>query len=101
MTDRTSVALPDPLADDLKSHKREDQTWPAFVREDVLSALEGETDTVNADDLAARIVDQLGADVGGAQVDDSEIARAVARELDYAHLADRVSEQVVREMGGR
>jgi hypothetical protein len=55
-------------------------------------------DVTDYEDLAARIVDQIGADAGGPQVDDTEIARAVARELDYAHLADKVSEQVVREI---
>jgi len=40
MTDRLTIKLPTSLADDLESHKREDQTWPAFVREDVLPALE-------------------------------------------------------------
>jgi hypothetical protein len=55
-------------------------------------------DSINPDDLAARIVEVIGADVGGPQVDDSEIARSVARELDYAHLADQVSEKVIREM---
>ena len=44
MTDRTSIALPDALADDLAAHKRDDQTWPAFVRETVLPALEGDDD---------------------------------------------------------
>jgi hypothetical protein len=68
MADRISIKLPESLADDLAEHKREDQTWPAFVREDVLPALEDE--------------DELNP-------------------IDYAHLADRVSERVVREMGGR
>ena len=56
MTGRTSIALPDSLASDLKAHKREDQTWPAFVREDVLPALEGDTDVFETiDDLEATV----------------------------------------------
>jgi len=45
MTDRTSIALPDGLADDLARYKRDDQTWPAFIRETVLPALEADEDT--------------------------------------------------------
>jgi len=69
-----------------------------FYREHRSELSVSDTQGIDPDDLAARIVDQIGADVGGPQVDDSEIARAVARELDYAHLASKVSEQVVNEL---
>jgi len=52
MTDRTSIALPDALADDLAEHKRDDQTWPAFVRETVLPALAEQGDASDAIDYA-------------------------------------------------
>jgi len=42
MTDRKTIKLPEPLATDLEAHKDESQTWPAFIREDVLPALEGD-----------------------------------------------------------
>jgi len=54
MTNRKTIKLPESLADDLEAHKAESQTWPAFVREDVLPALEGDaggTDT----DVAERL----------------------------------------------
>jgi hypothetical protein len=50
MTDRHTIKLPESLAADLQSHKREDQTWPAFVREDVLPALERDN-AVTTDEL--------------------------------------------------
>lgn len=60
--------------------------------------LETEAAAADPDDLAERIVDQIGADVGGPRVDDSELARAVARELDYANLADQVADRVVSDL---
>jgi len=54
VTDRRTIKLPESLATDLEAHKDESQTWPAFVREDVLPALErdgGGTDT----DVAKRL----------------------------------------------
>jgi len=42
MTGRRTIKLPEPLATDLEAHKDESQTWPAFIREDVLPALEGD-----------------------------------------------------------
>jgi len=75
-------------------------SWAAYIN--------GEApETVNADDLAARIVDQIGeeATVTHDDVDTSDdaetLAAQVAKRFDYAHVADRVSEQVIREMGGR
>lgn len=58
------------------------------------------TPDFNPDELAARIVDAVGVEAGGPQVDDSEIAREVARQLDYTAIADKVSRQVVRELQG-
>jgi hypothetical protein len=75
-----------------KRRKELAESWAAYI--------DGQSPDLpnDAEDVATRIVEQIGADVGGPQVDDTEIARAVARELDYAHLADKVSEQVVREI---
>jgi hypothetical protein len=52
-------------------------------------------DGVDEEALAERIVDSIGANAGGAQVDDSEIAREVARKLDYAELSNQVADEVV------
>jgi len=49
MTNRKTIKLPESLADDLEAHKREDQTWPAFIREDVLPALERGGDGTGTD----------------------------------------------------
>lgn len=50
------------------------------------------------DELPTDIVDEIGAKAGGPHVDDSEIAREVARQLDYDHLAQLVAEKVTDEL---
>jgi len=103
----TSVSVPDNDYAQADDYKPDAVTWG-----DVLVAgAERLNDHLDSDPpiphdtsveaLAERIVDQIGADVGGPQVDDSEIARSVARELDYAHLADSVAEKVVSELEAR
>jgi len=55
MTDRTSIALPDALADDLEAYKRDSQTWPAFIRETVLPALDADdADAVDYAEIETR-----------------------------------------------
>jgi len=94
--DWKTLRVPPEAYETAKAQKEDaDRTWGEQLVAPV------EPDMTDPDDLAARIVDQIGADVGGPQVDDSEIARAVARELDYAHLADKVSEQVVGNLEAR
>jgi len=53
---------------------------------------------VDVDNLATRIVDEIGAGVGGPQVDDSEIAREVAAQLDYVDLAEKTARKVTEEL---
>ena len=97
MTEYGTIKIP---REEYKRHNKHreklGQTWAAYIDGQSLDLPNGAE--VDAEDLATRIVNHIGADVDGPQVDDSRIARAVAQELDYAHLADRVSEQVVREM---
>jgi len=50
------------------------------------------------EDLADFLVDELGAAAGGPQVDDSEIARDVVRQFDYAELATRVADELEGRM---
>ena len=57
--------------------------------------LETEAAAADPDDLAERIVDRLDAHEN---TDTEELARAVARELDYAHLADQVADRVVSDL---
>jgi len=94
--DWKTLRVPPEAYDQAKAQKEDaDRTWGEQLVAPV------EPDMTDPDDLAARIVEQIGADVGGPQVDNSGIARAVARELDYAHLADKVSEQVVGNLEAR
>jgi hypothetical protein len=51
-------------------------------------------DEMNTDELAAYLVDELGAAAGGPQVDDSDIAADVVRQFDYAELANRVADEL-------
>jgi predicted DsbA family dithiol-disulfide isomerase len=100
MTETTTIEVRTNQAEQLREIQRQNGNYKTAI-DRLLETWWGESETINADDLAARIVDHIGADVGGPQVDDSEIAREVAQQIDYAHLADKVSEQVVREIGGR
>jgi mannitol-1-phosphate/altronate dehydrogenase len=101
MTDYGTIKIP---REEYERHndRREDMdlTWAAYI--------DGEApDTVDADDLAGQITDQIGEEITVTHddintTDDAEaFAAKLAERFDYAHLADRVSEQVVREMGGR
>jgi hypothetical protein len=53
---------------------------------------------MDAGDLAAYLVDELGAAAGGPQVDDSDIAADVVRQFDYAELASRVADEIEGRM---
>lgn len=95
---RTTLSVTNDLKDELDERKnREEESYEALLWR-LLELLEAHESGVDPDDLAERIVDQAAADVGGPRVDDSELARAVARELDYAHLADQVADRVVSDL---
>jgi len=93
MTDYGTIKIPH---DEYERHNEQRQdmglTWAAYIDGQAPGVPNGAE--VDADDLAARIVDQ----VGGPQVDDSEIARTVARKLDYAELATQVADEVEGRM---
>lgn len=72
----------------------DDRTWG----EQIVRGDNPTTTDIDAERLASLIVDQIGAEAGGAKVDDSEIAKEVAQRLDYTNIADKVSEQVIREL---
>jgi len=55
-----------------------------------------QNDDTNSD--VDELIDTIAAEVGGPQVDDSEIAREVARHIDYAELATRVADEVEGRM---
>jgi len=56
------------------------------------------TNDTDADELVDRIIDTIGAEVGGPRVDDSEIAREVSRQIDYAELSKRVADELEGRM---
>jgi len=100
MTETTTIEVRTNQAEQLREIQRQNGNYKTAI-DRLLEMWGDESEAINADDLAARIVDHIGADVGGPQVDDGEIAREVERQIDYAHLADKVGEKVVREIGGR
>jgi len=97
MTETTTIEIRRDQAEQLREIQRQNGNYKTAIDE-LLEDNGNESEPIDPNDLAARIVDQIGADVAWPQVDDSEIARAVAQELDYAHLASKVSEQVVNEL---
>lgn len=95
MTEHTTIQITKAQADELQARRtHDDESYKSVIAR----LLEGDSSAIDADELAGRIVDQIGATAGGPQVDDSEIAREVARQLDYAHIATKVSGQVVGEL---
>lgn len=87
---------------ELKSLKRGDDTYDDVIERLLTDDFEltREVEQVDVDALVNDLVDEIGATVGGPQVDDSKLAREVTRQIDYVELANRVSEQVVAELGG-
>lgn len=95
MTEHTTIQITKAQADELQGRKtHDDESYKSVIAR----LLDGDSSAIESDELAAQIVDQIGATAGGPQVDDSEIAREVARQLDYTAIADKVSRQVVSEL---
>lgn len=98
--DWVTVKIPEPVRDEAREDPR---TYGDIMADGLDAKQEGEPlyeagNDEPVDELATRIVDQIGSDVGGPQVDDSEIAREVAAQLDYVNLAEKTAEQVVGEL---
>jgi hypothetical protein len=100
MTEYGTIKIP---REDYERHneRRENlgQTWAAYI--DGQSPNLPNSAEIDTEDLATQIVDHIGVEGSRIQVDNSKIARAVSRDLDYTHLAEKVSERVLREMGNR
>jgi len=105
-----SVSIPEEQHATASSYKPQNASWSwgdALVagaerlNDDLDSDAQRFGETTDSDALAERIVDAIGSEVGGPAVGDSEMAASVARQLDYTHLADKVSEQVVSQLEGR
>jgi len=90
--DWVNIRIEEPVRDDARA---DDRTYTEIMA-DGLAADRGELEDV-PEDLATDILDTIGAEVGGPAVDDSEIAREVARQIDYAQLAG----EVAKELEGR
>jgi len=95
MTDTTTIEVRTDQAEQLREIQRENGNYKTAI-DRLLESRGSESEAIDVDGLAARIADQVNG-----QVDDSEIARGVAREFDYAHLADNISEQVIMALEGR
>lgn len=95
MTEHTTIQITKAQANELQGRKtHDDESYKSVIAR----LLGGDSSAIDSEELAGRIVDKIGATAGGPEVDDSEIARQVARQLDYTAIADKVSEQVVREL---
>lgn len=95
MTDSgyTTITVREQTKERLDEH-RDGQKWDEYL--EMLRREHADPITVNdVEELADLLVDTIGAEAGGPAVDDSEIAREVARQLDYTALADKVADEVV------
>jgi len=90
----TSIPCDESVRDALASEKPEDVTWNQYLKslhEDGEIVVEpAEID----DEVAEAIIDVIGSEVGGPRVDDSELAREVSKQIDYAELATKVAEEL-------
>ena len=85
--DWKTLRVPPEAYETAKAQKEEhDRTWG----EQLVCDNPTTTEVVDAKEL----VDELAAEAGGPQVDDSDIARAVVRQFDYAELANAVADEL-------
>ena len=62
---------------------------------ELLDKVEGEPEPITLDEATIeQLVDELGAAVGGPAVDDSNLAREVAAQIDYAELARKTADNI-------
>lgn len=96
---QTSIPCREATRDVLAADKPTGVSWS-----DYLEALHEDAEfiVVNGDippeQFVKELIDVLGAEVGGPQVDDSELAREVARRIDYAELANRTADELQGRM---
>lgn len=90
----TAIPVSKAVRNDLRDDKPDGVPWNDYLRglhedgEIVVEPAELDPETAEA------IIETIGAEVGGASVDDGELAREVARQIDYAALADRVADEL-------
>ena len=98
MTDSgyTTITVREETKERLDAH-REGQQWDAYLEQ--LRREHADPVTINdVQELADRLVDELGAAAGGPEVDDSRIAADVVRQFDYAELANQVADEIEGRM---
>ena len=82
-----TLRVPPEAYDEAKAQKEEhNRTWG----EQLVCDNPTTTEVIDVDAL----IDDLGAQAGGPQVDDSKLAREVSRQIDYAQLANAVADEV-------
>lgn len=90
--DTTTIEITTEQRDALVARKQHDREP---YHEVVARLLDGSDGTPPADHIDIdELIDAIGAEVGGPTVDDSEIAREVARQIDYAQLGKKVADEV-------
>jgi len=100
VTDHTTIQITTEQAAELAARRTYDDEPYKSVIARLLDDEDANNSAIDESELAALIVDQIGAEAGGPRVDDSDLAREVARQMDYVAIADSVAEQVARELQG-
>jgi len=103
MTDTTTIEITDEQSDVLDGLKEHPKESKKAVLQRLIDSYNDERDeddgpAVEIDALVDELVDELGATAGGPQVDDSEMARAVVAQFDYAELASRTADELEGRM---
>jgi len=101
MTDTTTIEITEQqsdVLDELKDHPKESKK---AVLQRLIDIYNDEYSDPLVDDVGSvvdELVDELGAAAGGPQVDDSDVARAVVAQFDYAELASRTADELEGRM---
>jgi len=91
-TENTTISVSRHTKARLDEH-RDGRPWDTYLEQ--LRREHADPITINGvQEMADILVDELAAEAGGPQVDDSDIARAVVRQFDYAELANAVADEL-------
>ena len=78
--DYTTIRVTEAAKQAAEETKRDDETWNDYIR--------------RCTENPPEVRELVDAEAGGPQVDDSDIARAVVRQFDYAELANAVADEL-------
>jgi len=96
---QTSIPCTESLRDRLGEDKPDGVSWSVY-----LDALHKDAefivvnDDVDIEEMVVELLDTIGATAGGPAVDDSELAREVAAQIDYTELANKVADELEGRM---